>query len=81
MFQKSLLKNFRKSFKHPEASTLINFTNKDKFVTEYVNGMELKEEIEKLEGLVETSVATIDQIVYELYGLSESEVALVEGNK
>jgi len=46
-----------------------------------IEKIELKEEIEKLESLVEVSVATIDQMVYELYGLSDDEVALVEGRE
>ena len=44
-----------------------------------IEKIELKEEIEKLESLVEVSVANIDQMVYELYGLSDEEIALVEG--
>lgn len=44
-----------------------------------VDKIEIKEETEKLESLVETSVTKIDQMVYALYGLNEDEVALVEG--
>jgi len=46
-----------------------------------IEKVELKEETEKLEALVQTSVDTIDQMVYALYGLSADEVALVEGEK
>jgi len=56
MFQKSLLKNFIKSFTPSEYNDVI-----------------------KLESLVEGSVVQIDQMVHALYGLSESEVSLVEG--
>ena len=44
-----------------------------------VEKIEIKEEIEKLETLVDISVAQIDQMVYILYELSEEEIALVEG--
>lgn len=44
-----------------------------------VEKIEIKEEIEKLEQLVKTSVENIDQMVYELYGLSRDEVAIVKG--
>ena len=44
-----------------------------------VEKIELKEEIEKLEASVQSSVERIDQMVYALYGLSADEVALVEG--
>jgi len=44
-----------------------------------IEKIEIKEEIEKLESLVETSVTEIDQMVYALYGLNEDEIALVEG--
>ncbi|HFU75778.1 MAG TPA: hypothetical protein ENK66_05965, partial [Arcobacter sp.] len=46
-----------------------------------IEKIELKEEIEKLESLVEVSVTTIDQMVYALYELSADEIALVEGKK
>ena len=58
MFQKSLLKNFIKSFTPSEYNDVI-----------------------KLESLVEGSVVQIDQMVYALYGLSDDEVALVEGRE
>ena len=75
-----------------EQEPFINLVNtiidsKEKIVkyNKHMDGMnaiekiELKEEIENLESLVEGSVATIDQMVYDLYGLSADEVALVEG--
>jgi len=46
-----------------------------------VEKIELKEEIEKLGSLVEASIVQIDQMVYALYGLSDDEVALVEGRE
>jgi len=45
-----------------------------------VDKIEIKEEIEKLENLVEKSVAEIDSLVYELYGLSSDEITIIEGN-
>jgi hypothetical protein len=43
-----------------------------------IDKIEIKEEIEKLENLVDDRVHEIDKMVYELYGLSEEEVAVVE---
>ena len=40
MFQKSLLKNFVKSFKVPNSDELIKFVTKDKFIAEDANGAE-----------------------------------------
>ena len=68
-------------------NTIIDSKEKIVKYTKHMDGMsaiekiELKEEIEKLESLVEVSVANIDQMVYELYGLSVDEIALVEGKK
>lgn len=45
-----------------------------------VDKIEIKEEIEKLESLVLSSVDEIDSLVYELYGLSGDEIQIVEGN-
>ena len=44
-----------------------------------VQRIEIQEEIEKLETLVSSSVDEIDRLVYELYGLSDDEIAIVEG--
>ena len=44
-----------------------------------IDKIEIKEEIEKLETLVSSSVDEIDRLVYELYGLSDDEIAIVEG--
>ena len=41
--------------------------------------IEIKEEIEKLEVFIEDCIREIDEMVYDLYGLSEEEVAVVEG--
>ena len=38
MFQKSLLKNFIKSFNAPDSTEIINFITKDKFIAEDANG-------------------------------------------
>ena len=40
MFQKSLLKNFVKSFNVPNSDELIKFVTKDKFIAEDANGAE-----------------------------------------
>ncbi|RLA74342.1 MAG: hypothetical protein DRG11_05190 [Epsilonproteobacteria bacterium] len=44
-----------------------------------VQRIEIQEEIEKLEGLVLSSIDEIDSLVYGLYGLSSDEVKIVEG--
>ncbi|NCO00733.1 MAG: type I restriction enzyme HsdR N-terminal domain-containing protein [Epsilonproteobacteria bacterium] len=40
MFQKSLLKNFVKSFNTPNFNDTVNLTTKDKFIAEDANGAE-----------------------------------------
>ena len=40
MFQKSLLKNFVKSFNAPNSSEIIKLVTKDKFIAEDANGAE-----------------------------------------
>ena len=40
MFQKSLLKNFIKSFNAPDSTEIISLINKDKFIAEDANGAE-----------------------------------------
>ncbi|MEA1916986.1 MAG: hypothetical protein U9N42_05585 [Campylobacterota bacterium] len=40
MFQKSLLKNFIKSFNTPNHNDIIKLTTKDKFIAEDANGAE-----------------------------------------
>ena len=40
MFQKSLLKNFIKSFNAPDSTEIINLITKDKFIAEDANGAE-----------------------------------------
>jgi len=40
MFQKSLLKNFIKSFNTPNSSQIIKLITKDKFIAEDANGAE-----------------------------------------
>jgi len=45
-----------------------------------VDKIEIKEEIERLENLVEKSVTEIDSLVYELYELSSDEIAIIESN-
>ncbi len=44
-----------------------------------VDKIEIKEEIEKLEYLVDESIKEIDSLVYKLYGLNEDEVRVIEG--
>lgn len=44
-----------------------------------VDKIEIKEEIEKLESDIKIDIDTIDKMVYELYGLSEDEIKIVEG--
>ncbi len=44
-----------------------------------VDKIEIKEEIEKLDILVQESVDEIDRLVYGLYGLSDGEIGIVEG--
>jgi len=44
-----------------------------------VDKIEIKEEIEKLEIIVNDSIEQIDKIVYKLYGLSDEEIRIVEG--
>ncbi len=43
-----------------------------------VDKIEIKEEIEKLEILVQESVDEVDKLVYGLYGLSDGEIGIVE---
>ncbi len=43
--------------------------------------IEIKEEIEKLEILVRESVDEVDRLVYGLYGLSDGEINIVEGER
>jgi len=44
-----------------------------------IDKIEIKEEIEKLEDNINKWIDDIDMMVYELYGLSKEEIALVEG--
>ena len=44
-----------------------------------IDKIEIKEEIEKLDILVQESVDEIDKLVYGLYGLSDGEIGIVEG--
>ena len=44
-----------------------------------VDKVEIKEEIEKLESLINNNVNEIDTMVYKLYGLSSEEIKIVEG--
>ena len=44
-----------------------------------IDKIEIKEEIEKLDILIQESVDEIDSLVYELYGLSVDEIGIVEG--
>jgi len=44
-----------------------------------VDKIEIKEEMEKLKSLVKNSVDEIDSLVYELYGLNQDEIAIVNG--
>jgi type I restriction-modification system DNA methylase subunit len=43
-----------------------------------VEKIDIKEEIEKLENCINQSINEIDNMVYELYGLSEEEIKIVE---
>jgi len=43
-----------------------------------VDKIEIKEEIDKLEHLVQESIKDIDSLVYELYGLSGNEIKILE---
>ena len=45
-----------------------------------IDKIEIKEEIEKLEILIKDSMEEIDNMVYKLYGLSDDEIRIVEGN-
>jgi len=42
--------------------------------------IELREELAEVNQKIEKTDGLIDQVVYQLYGLSEEEVAVVEGN-
>ncbi len=44
-----------------------------------VDKIEIKEEIEKLENIVNESIEEIDRLIYKLYGLSSDEINIVEG--
>jgi adenine-specific DNA-methyltransferase len=44
-----------------------------------VDKIEIKEEIEKLESLINNNINEIDTMVYKLYGLNSDEVKIVEG--
>ena len=46
-----------------------------------VDKIEIKEEIEKLEILVQESIDEIDRLVYGLYGLSDEEIGIVGRSK
>jgi len=46
-----------------------------------VDKIEIKEEIERLESLIQNSIDEIDRLVYGLYGLSSDEVEVVEGKE
>ncbi|MGW8169486.1 MAG: Eco57I restriction-modification methylase domain-containing protein [Sulfurovaceae bacterium] len=46
-----------------------------------VDKIEITEETEKLENRVKSNENTIDQMVYKLYGLTDEEIKIVEGNK
>lgn len=41
--------------------------------------VELRQELEEVERKIERTDALIDQIVYKLYGLTEEQLAIVEG--
>ncbi len=45
-----------------------------------VDKIEIKEEIEKLEYLVDNSIKEIDSLIYKLYGLSSDEVKIIEAD-
>jgi len=45
-----------------------------------VDKIEIKEEIEKLEIIVNDSIEQIDKMVYKLYELTDDEIKIVEGN-
>ena len=42
-----------------------------------IEKIEIKEEIEKLEDLVQNSIDKIDEMVYKLYGLSSEEIKII----
>ena len=44
-----------------------------------VDKIEIKEEIEKIESSIVQSIKEIDNMVYELYGLNDDEIKIVEG--
>jgi hypothetical protein len=46
-----------------------------------IDKIEIKEEIAKLETIVQDSIEQIDSLVYELYGLSSDEVKIVESKE
>ena len=43
--------------------------------------IEKKEEVEKVKNEIEITDKEIDGMVYELYGLSEEEIKIIEGEK
>ena len=46
-----------------------------------MQGSLLKKEINSLQAEIEKTNAEIDQMVYELYGLTEEEIRIVEGGE
>ncbi|HHD79290.1 MAG TPA: hypothetical protein ENK98_06625, partial [Epsilonproteobacteria bacterium] len=83
MFQKSLLKNFIKSFKRSDDNLLIKFVTKDKFIAEDANGAEfiiLLSEFLHWSNCVrevknDTDMKKADAVVYDK---SENPIAIVE---
>jgi tetrahydromethanopterin S-methyltransferase subunit B len=45
-----------------------------------IEKIEIKEEIEKLENIINETIHKIDEMVYKLYGLSSEEIKIVEKN-
>jgi len=83
MFQKSLLKNFIKSFNRPDDNSIIKFISKDKFIAEDANGAEFIMLLSKFlnwhncvrEVKNDTDMKKADGVVYDK---DENPIAIVE---
>ena len=83
MFQKSLLKNFIKSFNTPNSSEIINLVTKDKFIAEDANGAEFISLLSKIlnwnkcirEVKNDTDMKKADGVVYDK---DDNPIAIIE---
>lgn len=71
----------------PYIKNIDNILNSKKTIKKYmkhfdslnaVEKIEIKEEIEKLENIIEKSIIEIDNMVYELYDLTKEEIKIIE---